>query len=352
MPRYKMLATSLLLLGTVSISAAKADQVVFHNGDRLSGTIISMRDARTLYFRSNITGDMRIGWGDVSELYDNNLNMVAIPDAPPPLVSPLTGMNEYGDNNNSAVQTWTQTAAVNPAVPAPAAPSISGEMTAPEDENAFEWSGRANLGGRVDDGNTRSKAVTFDADIEARDDDNRFNFGGQANWEEDEGEETANDQMAFASYDRFLTEKYFIGGKLQFERDKFEELDLRSRVGLYNGYQFYERDDLNLQVKVGGEYIHEKFTDDSTENDIAASWGLDYDQKFFEEAFQLFHKHGLSVPVSATDAFLFESESGVRVPVGKHLTGTAQVDFDWDNDPAPGVGEDDTSYSLKLGYEW
>ena len=347
MPRYKMLVSSLLALSTSGISMAHADQVVFQNGDRLSGTIISMRDARTLYFRSNVAGDMRIGWGDVSELYDNNLNMIAIPDAPPPLVSPLTGINE-----SDAVQTWTQSAAADVAPQAPSAQSISGETATLEDENAFEWSGRANLGGRLDDGNTRSKAVIFDADIEARDDNNRFNFGGQANWEEDDGEETANDQMAFASYDRFLTEKYFIGGKLQFERDKFEDLDLRSRVGLYNGYQFFERDDLNLQIKAGGEYIRDKFSDDSTENDIAASWGLQYDQKFFDEAFQLFHKHGLSVPVSATDAFLFDSESGVRVPVGKHLTGTAQVDFDWDNDPAPGVGEDDTSYSLKLGYEW
>lgn len=344
MIKYKALVPCLFLLGAMGISTAKADQVVFNNGDRLSGTIISMRDARTLYFRSNIAGDMRIGWGDVSELYDDNLNMIAIPEAPPPLVSPLTGIND------SAVQTWTQTTEKG----RPKTPAISGENSTEtlEDDNAFKWSGRANLGGRLDDGNSRSKAVTFDADIKARDDDNRFNFGGKANWEEDEGEETDNNQMAFASYDRFLNEKYFIGGKLQFERDKFEDLDLRSRVGLYNGYQFYERDDLNLQIKAGSEYIHEKFNNGNTDSDIAASWGLDYDQKFYEGVFQLFHKHGLSVPVTTTDAFLFDSESGIRVPVGKHLTGTAQVDFDWDNDPAPGISEDDTSYSLKLGYEW
>lgn len=103
MIKYKALVPCLFLLGAMGISTAKADQVVFNNGDRLSGTIISMRDARTLYFRSNIAGDMRIGWGDVSELYDDNLNMIAIPEAPPPLVSPLTGIND------SAVQTWTQT---------------------------------------------------------------------------------------------------------------------------------------------------------------------------------------------------------------------------------------------------
>lgn len=345
MSRYITIITVLLLLGAPAISTAKAGQVVFHNGDRLSGTIISMRDARTLYFRSKIAGDMRIGWDSISELYDDNMNMIAIPDAPPPIVSPLTGINNTAD----AVQTWTQTAATESI---PVTSSISAKKPEALNDDDFEWSGRANFGGQIDDGNSNNKAVTFDANIEARDNGNRFAFGGQVNWEEEEGEEIENDQMAFASYDRFLTDQYFIGGRLRFERDKFEDLDLRSRIGLYNGYQFYERDDLNLQIKAGGEYIHEKFRDDRTESDVAASWGLEYDQKFYEGAFQLFHKHGLSVPVSATDAFLFDSESGVRVPVGKHLTGTAQVDFDWDNDPAPGVHEDDTSYSLKLGYEW
>lgn len=159
MIKYKALVPCLFLLGAMGISTAKADQVVFNNGDRLSGTIISMRDARTLYFRSNIAGDMRIGWGDVSELYDDNLNMIAIPEAPPPLVSPLTGIND------SAVQTWTQTTEKG----RPKTPAISGENSTEtlEDDNAFKWSGRANLGGRLDDGNSRSKAVTFDADIKA-----------------------------------------------------------------------------------------------------------------------------------------------------------------------------------------
>jgi len=38
--------------------------------------------------------------------------------------------------------------------------------------------------------------------------------------------------------------------------------------------------------------------------------------------------------------------------VGTFLTGTAQVDFDWDNAPAENVREQDVTYKLKLGYEW
>ena len=53
-----------------------------------------------------------------------------------------------------------------------------------------------------------------------------------------------------------------------------------------------------------------------------------------------------------TEGFLYDGETGVRFPIAKIMTGSAQVDFDWDNDPAPGVKENDTKYSLKLGYEF
>ena len=109
---------------------------------------------------------------------------------------------------------------------------------------------------------------------------------------------------------------------------------------------------IHLKIKFGSDYIYEDFETGDVEENIAASWGLDYDQTFWENALTLFHGHTFDLPIDETEAFIFQSETGIRVPVAKSLVGTAQVDFDWDNAPAPGVREQDTSYSLKLGYEW
>ena len=327
-----------LFLSSLLVSAgynAHAAQVEFTNGDILSGQIISMRDARTLYFRSNSRGDMRIPWSQIGALYDDQRNLINIQTS-----RYSTDEIAYAEINGRSAQ-----------LSGLDIPRIEGSSV-PEENQGFKWSGRFNFGGSIDKGNTEGKSAIFDADIKARDKNNRFNFGGELNWEEEDDIETENNQMIFGEYDRFLTDQWFVGSTLKFEKDKFENLDLRSRVGLLSGYQFYERDDLNFQIKGGAEYIHESYKDDSSESDIAATWALDYDQKFFDEAFQLFHKHDLAVPVDETDAYLFNSETGIRVPVGKHLTGTAQADFDWDNAPAKGVKEDDTSYSLKIGYEW
>jgi putative salt-induced outer membrane protein YdiY len=217
---------------------------------------------------------------------------------------------------------------------------------------ALDWSGRVDFGGFVTDGNTKKKAVVIDGAVKARDDLNRYKAGGEVRYAEDNGEETEDEYQIYGEYDRFLSEKMFVGGRISFEADDIAELDSRIQVGPYVGYQYFERDDLNLSTQVGAEYITSEFASGDTEDNIAGTWAIDYDQKVLEESLQLFYDHDLSVPFDDTDAFLFESNMGVRFPIAKVLTGKAQIDFDWDNAPPAGVRENDTKYALKLGYEF
>jgi len=133
-------------------------------------------------------------------------------------------------------------------------------------DGVYKWTGRLGAGGNIEDGNTSSKSITADADIKARDKKNRFSFGGESNWAED------------------------------------------------------------LQIKAGPEYIYEKFENDDTESDIALGWALDYDQKLYDKSIQIFHKHDMSTPFADTSAFLFESETGARIPIGERLDASMQVD--------------------------
>lgn len=207
-------------------------------------------------------------------------------------------------------------------------------------------------GGTLEDGNSSSKSIVGNADISARNEDNRFSFGGKAKWAEERGRKTDNNYMGYGEYDRFLTDKWFVGGRQSFEHDEFQNLDLRSRTSVTLGYQFYEQDDLNLQIKAGPEYIYSSYDNASSEKHAGALWMLKYDQKVWDNALQLFHNHDFSLPVNEIDAFLFNSETGVRIPVGSKFFIAGQIDFDWDNAPAPGVQESDTTYAVKAGYEW
>ena len=216
----------------------------------------------------------------------------------------------------------------------------------------YQWSGRIEAGASLQTGNSEKESVDVDGTIKARGEKDRMTLGGEYNRAKDEGDVTVDNKSAYINYDYFIGKKWFLGGRLKGETDDIDDLDLRTRLGGFAGHQFYEKEDLNLQVRLGLDYIHEEFEDDSEEDDLAYAWAFDYDQKVWQKRLQVFHKHDLSVPADDAEGFLFDSESGLRVPLMETLIGTAQVDFDWDNDPLIGIQEDDTKYSLKLGYEW
>ncbi len=315
----------LAISGSVSFAA---DTLILKNGDRISGLMKPSQNGQ-LQFQTHYGAEMQIPFGQVMAVQNDAGEVYAIEAMKESVqvVAPVISQEE--------------TASIEPA---------AGE--APTDPSKYKWTGRVNLGASLDDGNNQKKVFTGDAEIKARNEKNRWLTGAEANLTNDEGNETENDQMLFGEYNRFLSEKWFIGARQELEKDKIALLDLRSTTGAFAGYQFFEQDDLNLRVKFGSDYIYEDFETGDTEENIAASWGLNYDQTFWDNALTFFHDHTFDLPVAETDAFIFQSKTGLRVPVAKYLVGTAQVDFDWDNAPADGVSEDDTSYSLKLGYEW
>lgn len=311
---------------------ALADWIMLSNGDRLSGTITA-QDTNNVSINTEFGGDMTIPRTKIASIHQGQ--------APRILARELrTGVP------------MSQVVIAEPEAKVAPTPDETAEESDERQAGVYEWEGRMSAGGSLQDGNSSSKNVTADANVKLRDLKNRFGFGGEVNWAEDDGEETDNDQQIYGTYDRFITDKWFLGVRQSFERDKFEDLDLRSQSGIFAGYQFYDRDDLHLQVEAGPDYIYEKFTNGDTEGDIALSWLLDYDQDIWKDKLVIYHNHEISAPFADYSAFLFESESGLRVPISERLDAEFEIDFDWDNDPEPGITENDTTYAVKLGYGW
>ena len=215
-----------------------------------------------------------------------------------------------------------------------------------------DWSGRISFGGFLTDGNSQTKSIAFDGFTQARDEKNRYKLGGELRFQEDEGEETQDEGQIYLEYDRFITEKLFAGARASYEFDDIADLDRRIQLGPFVGYQYYESDPLNLSTRIGLDYLSEDFANGDSDESVAASWGLDYDQKFVNDVIQIFYKHELTVPLDNTEGFIYDGETGIRFPVAKVLTGSFQIEYDFDNDPADGAETDDTRYSLKIGYEF
>ena len=298
---------------------AQAETITFTNGDRLSGTVVG-NTMSGIRFQTNFGQEVFIPYEQIAD-------------------------------NTQVISTTPQTQQTANAQPVEK--EIASIEPAAGPETGVKWSGSVNLGGNLQDGNTQRNALTLDSEATARRKDDRFKVSFDYNMAEEGGTQTEDEITLEGVYDYFFNPKWFANSNLKFQRDKISNIDLRSEFGLGLGHQVYETDDLNLQYILGLSYIREDFTTPADrEENIALSWSYDYDQKFFDDSLTLFHNHGLDIPIDETDAWLFDSETGVKVPVAKKLDGTLQVDYDWDNNPAAGIEKDDVTYKATLGYSW
>lgn len=325
---------ALTFAGILFSHSALADTLYLHNGDKFTGSIVSTTPG-SVEFDAAFGQRLNIPLETVAGLFDSSGQPVPFPAKPEP--EPII-----------IAQPKPLTPATEPIVVAET--EEAEEVT--EDEPKI-FSGRVNLGASLQTGNSESTTINSDAEIKARwNEAHRSTLKAEYNFEDDGSTTTEDNRKIEGIHDYFFTKKWFLNSALSFEQDDIDEIDLRTVASLGLGHQVYESDDLNLQYILGPSYLREDFANGTAENSIAARWAFDYDQKFWDGLIQLFHDHELLVPAKDTDNFLIDSKTGMRVPLKAGLVGTAQVDFDWDNKPEQGVTEDDTEYSLKIGYEW
>ena len=331
---YKRLSILGLCLLTTFPAVAK-DTLRLKNGDVLSGTI---------------TGFDATGAALTTPYGTFNIPMMQISG----IESPRYAMPEPEPE---------PIAVIEPPVPAPApvealatTEPAAGTPDEAEDKTGLwgaEWSGNANAGLNFDRGNSDSESYNADAKVKGQWDKHRVSFGVDYDYEKDNDTLTTDERQLNGAYDYFFAEKWFWQNQLSLEQDKIEDLNLRTQFNSGLGYQFYDRDDLTLDVVLGPGYRHEDY--DAAGGDtssMTAHWSLGYEQKFYDDWLRVYHNHDLSAPTEDMNAYLFESDSGVKIPLKAGIIATAGVEFDWNNDPAQGNVEDDTTYSLKLGYEW
>lgn len=395
----KFIVTSAVFLAALYTAPAQADMVQLVTGEQMVGDIYDMTDPSGVALRVKSGQVYSIPWNNVAGLYDGAYNEITVPEFASSAASQMTpqaaserpiSLREYraapqampepvalaaarapltqpqvmerpayalrmGRTENSALNQW---GGVPYAQGAPAAGEETdlemSEATAPDAGwLGAVWSGRINAGASLQTGNTENSAITIDGALKAKwNDKHRATIKAEYNREEDDGDVTEDNRKLSAMYDYFFAEQWFMNTNVSFEQDEIDEIDLRSIAGIGIGHQPFESEELNLQYVLGPSYLHTEYEDGDSEDSLAARWALDYDQYYWDKTLQGFHEHELLVPTDDTDGFLFDSKTGLRLPIRNGIVGTAEVDFEWDNKPEPGIKEDDTTYSLKLGYEW
>lgn len=316
---------------------AVADELLLKNGDRITGTVVTMKDS-VLLFKTSYAGDISIKWEEIESLTSDSPINIILSDQTSAhgMVTP----SEEGKLRLDAEQVLepltfdlAQVEQINP----PEKPTVI-------------LSPRVNLGATVAKGNTDTKTYHSDAQLIARTEKNRYTVGGEYNREEDDDTKTADNALGYLKYDHFLTEKWYFTNNATFENDEFKDLNLKTTVGVGLGYQFFETELINLSFEAGPAYVNVDYDEADDDSYFAGRWSANYNQYFLDKRVQFFHIHAGFVSLEDTEDMFVRSRTGFRLPLYEKFNATIQYNFDWDNTPSPGDDRVDERYIFSLGY--
>jgi putative salt-induced outer membrane protein YdiY len=229
------------------------------------------------------------------------------------------------------------------------------EVTAinPSEKPVVKIAVRTNVGLTQERGNTDTDSLRLDSEFVARTQKSRYTFLGELDNEKSEGDTTVKNWLAYGNYSYFLSQKWFLYAQTLFEHDKFADLDLRSTLGTGVGHQFFESEALNLSAAVGPAWVNEDFINAEDDDYAAGQWLIGYDQYFFNNFVQLFHRQTGWIKASDTEKWVFKTRQGLRFPIYKGFTTTLQYNYDFDNDPSSDADEKwDSKLMFLLGWQF
>ena len=337
--RYLIRASVLIFL-LCSMPAARADQIVLANGDRLTGTVVSKSD-ETLKFRTEYAGEIEVRWKDVVSIAT---------DAPVTVLSPNgelqtgklevtpAGETAFVSDGGSREITLADIGHINPP------PHVSG--------TGITYSGHVSLLGSASRGNTDDGRLYGEAEFKARAKEYRYRFFGRAEQKEESGETTAQNYFASAERDNVIDDDRFWYLRASVEHDEFKDIQLRAAAGGGLGIRLIDTSNTQFSVRGGLGYVLARRDVVPDETYPAFGWGIDYSHWFIPDRLEFFFNQGGLASLTSKGDVSMRTRTGVRFPISSGLSANAQLNVDYEGDPGPDNEKTDTQLFVGLGYNF
>jgi putative salt-induced outer membrane protein YdiY len=338
-------AISVLLIGCLLGGAACAGEVVFANGDRLSGRIEQVADGK-LIFESEVAGKLTIDISKVQTLSSDEPLEIHFKDGTvvkQKVIKSQTGKIaiETGPTLKAQEFELSSVASVNP--PPPPEP---------------EWHGSITAGLSSTHGNTSTDNRNLSFDLNRRGKDDRVTLKGDyarsRQKDPDTGDKKTTEDWwrTRAKYDYFLSEKAYVYGSGRYENDSIADLDRRVVVGGGGGYQWVESPEMNFSTELGVASLYEKF-DNATESnsEVSVEAGYHFDKKL-TESLKFINDLTYYPSLEQVSDYYLTTTAQLRASITERMFTDFKVIFDYDATPAVDAGNSDVKYIFGLGWSF
>jgi putative salt-induced outer membrane protein YdiY len=347
MPLSTRALRSLAILGAFSLRIVFADQVMFKNGDRVTGAIVK-KDAKTITIKTDHFGVVSAAWDQVLSVTSDKPVNVVLQDGRA-LRGTLT-------TANGRVQVAADNARVT------VAPAEITALRDADEQRAYErllspglgdlWAGTGTLGFAGTAGNART--LTFTVGVNAARITNTdktsiyFNAIKASALVNGVSADTAQAVRGGVGYDRNISPKLFVNVFNDYEYDRFQNLDLRFVIGGGLGLHAIRTERSRLDALAGFAFNHSSFSTPLTRNQGEFYWGDEYNYKLnavtsLVQTFRMFNN------LNDTGAYRVNFDVGASTKISKWLTWNVSLSDRYLNRPAPGRKTNDILYTTGLG---
>ncbi len=333
----------LLLAAVLSGAVCWADTLTMKDGSVLMGKVIS-QEGKSLLFKTVYAGTINIKWDQVSKIETKEPVKLMLQNDE--LISTryikniengISQIKKQDEEWKTAFKT-DNVAYINPD------PWRLGK--------GYKITGRANFSLKSQLGNTIKDELEMDGLLELRSLKERYTFSGNLEYDTNKNSTTADNWVFSGKYDYFVSKQRYYGIQLTMERDKFTDLNLRTTIGPHVGHQFYEGKELNLGMDIGVVQVDENNIVADDTQFLAMNWNVNYDQFFWDDTIQLYHKNYGLWDWEKSNKITLNSWTGFRFPLRSGIVASAEVEWEYDSKPKDHISTLDTTYRFKLGYQW
>jgi hypothetical protein len=334
-----MVISAVLSLGRLT---AVADEVVFLNGDRLTGKIVSAAGGK-LVLKTDAAGEVTIDLAKVKTFSTDEPVVVRKKDETPAV------RTRVGAGADGQVQTEptpgasaqpvpiSQIAFINPTVPA--------------------WHGSLALNGLFTGGNSETTQIGLTGTLGKRWEHDRlmfesvYTYGRQKDPDTGDDATTADYGRILGKYDHFFTKQFFGYALMKAERDGVADLQYRLSPGIGTGYQWFESPTFNLSTEAGITYVYEKFDRQDATDFLGPRLAYAMDGTPVEPL-KLYHTFEYLPAFEDFGDYLMNLVAGAKLKIIRGFYGDVRLEWAYDSTPARGREKSDTRFLVAVGWQF
>jgi len=319
-----------------------ADEIVFKNGDRLTGTVVQGAGGK-LTIRTDVAGEVTVDLAKVKTFSTDKPVRIRV--------------GEKTVLNTKVAPSEDGTVLVMPeglTAPQPLLLKAVVEVNPPP----VRWTGNVTLTGMLERGNSNTESLGFSAAASRRGEDDRISlaagylYGRQEDPDTGKKTTTTDNWFLFGKYDYFLTKKLYGYGSIRVEQYEVADLEIRVAPSVGIGYQWFESPGFNFATEAGIAWVYEKYETRGSNDYVAARLAYHVDWTPRDGIFLFHNLEYLPSFEDPTGQFLVNADAGVRFTLISKLFSELKVEWKHNEKPAPGREKDDFRLLVGLGWQF